>query len=131
MYADILRMSDEAKVIYNGACPVCTREVDHYRRVVARNGAAVSFLDAGCANVPDIEPEALKRRLHALDETGRLHVGLDAFFVIWDRLPRYRWLSWVFSRPVIRPITAWLYENVVSLALYHWAKRRERRMRPA
>jgi predicted DCC family thiol-disulfide oxidoreductase YuxK len=116
---------------YNGACPACRREIEHYRRLAERAGdASLAFCDvarepAALAGL-GIEPETAKRRIHLVDEAGRLHVGADAFIVLWDRMPRYRWLARLARLPMLRPLAAWGYEHVVSAAFYRWARRRER-----
>ena len=34
----------------------------------------------------------LLRRLHVIKDT-RLYSGVKAFIILWDSIPRYRWLS--------------------------------------
>lgn len=80
---------------YDGSCPLCRREVDHYRRL--DRDQRVSWVDISR------EPEALAplgvdlntamRRLHATDEDGRLVSGVPAFLAIWRQLPGYRHLA--------------------------------------
>lgn len=88
---------------YNGACPVCRTEIGHYRGIDARHGLDLGWCDI--SREPDVaaalgvDGEALKRRLHAVDEDGGLHVGLDAFILLWSRLPRFRWLSRLVAFP--------------------------------
>ncbi len=31
----------------------------------------------------------------------------------------------LFGLPLVKPVSAWLYEHLVSAALYRWAKRRQ------
>ena len=50
-------------------------------------------------NQPAPNPDAAKRRLHGLDADGALRLGGPAFAAIWDRLPRYRWLSAIMRMP--------------------------------
>jgi predicted DCC family thiol-disulfide oxidoreductase YuxK len=75
-----------------------------------------------------IDGEALKRRLHALDEAGRLHVGLDAFILSWSRLPRFRWLSRLAVLPPVHAVAGWFYENVLASVLSTVNRLRERRV---
>lgn len=113
---------------YHGGCPVCRTEIDHYKR--GAGGDRVTWLDLS------VEPEALaergidrasaKRRLHVRDETGRLHIGVDAFVLLWQRMPRYRWLaSLVASRPM-RPLAVALYDKVLAPLLFWWNRRQGR-----
>ena len=109
---------------YNGACPVCSREMRHYGGL--ENGPALCDVAA--------DPEALarhgvsardaKRRLHVIDEDGRLIVGFDAMLRVWAEMPAYHWAALLFGRSGVRPVAAFLYEHVVAAALYSWAERR-------
>lgn len=113
---------DRPVCYYNGACPVCRFEIEHYKD--GPDGDRVRWLDLAA------EPEALagfgidragaRRRLHVLDETGQLHVGIDAFMLIWQRMPRYRWLSRIVGAGPIRPVAAALYDRVLAPLLFHW-----------
>jgi predicted DCC family thiol-disulfide oxidoreductase YuxK len=113
---------------YNGACPVCRFEIEHYKN--GPDGGAVRWHDLGS------DPEALaaygidgagaKRRLHVLDEAGELHSGVDAFILLWQRMPRYRWLARIVASRPLRPLAAALYDNVLAPLLFHWNRWRGR-----
>jgi predicted DCC family thiol-disulfide oxidoreductase YuxK len=113
---------------YHGGCPVCRTEIEHYKR--GSGGDRVTWRDLSA------EPEALaafgidragaKRRLHVLDETGRLHVGVDAFVVLWQRMPRYRWLARLAASRPLRPAAVALYDKVLAPLLFWWNKRQGR-----
>ena len=119
---------DRPVCYYNGACPVCRFEIEHYKH--GPDGNAVRWHDLGS------DPEALaafgidragaKRRLHVLDEAGRMHSGIDAFILIWQRMPRYRWLGRLVGRRGVRPVAALLYDKVLAPVLFHWNKWRGR-----
>ncbi len=113
---------------YNGACPVCRAEMTSYRRTAESKGLPLAFRDvaedATEAGALGITPDRALRRLHAQDASGRLYVGFDAMLAVWRQVPRTRWMGWFFGLPLIRPVSAWLYEHVVSWSLYRWAKRR-------
>ena len=116
---------------YNGACPVCRTEVGHYRGIDARHGLDLGWCDI--SREPDVaaalgvDGEALKRRLHAVDEDGGLHVGLDAFILLWSRLPRFRWLSRLVAfPPPVHAVAGWFYEHILAALLYAMNRRRER-----
>ena len=82
-------------VFYDGDCPLCRREIDHYRRV--DRASRLCWVDA--ASEPDslgdfgLTFDVAMAELHVLDEAGQWQRGVDAFLVIWDHLPRYRWLT--------------------------------------
>ena len=123
-------MTDRPKILYNGACPVCRREIDHYRRIDRDHGAALDFADIGepgpALSRPALSDDQVRRRLHVLEPDGRLLTGVPAFAAIWDRLPRYRWLARLSRLPVLRTLLPWIYEPI-AFGLYHLDKRRRRR----
>ncbi|MCC5887083.1 MAG: DUF393 domain-containing protein [Gammaproteobacteria bacterium] len=111
-------------VFYDGGCPICRREIDHYRKLdtghhvnwqdihadpAAVEGSGVSFDDA-------------MARLHVLDRHGALRSGADAFTVIWDELPGWRWLS--------RLVRALRLIGPMEWAYGLWLRRRERQRCP-
>ena len=63
--------------------------------------------------------EQAMAELHVLDGAGRWQRGVDAFLVIWQSLPGYRWLAWLvntlgFRRPLgyaYRYFAAWRYRQ--------------------
>jgi DCC1-like thiol-disulfide oxidoreductase len=67
----------------------------------------------------------VRRRLHAVDAGGRLHVGADCAIAIWLRTPGDAWLGRVLSLPVIHPIARIGYDRFADL-LYAWNRRQGR-----
>ena len=115
--------SDTARpmVFYDGGCPLCRREISHYRRMdIAER---LYWVDA--LNEPETLAEhglSLERamaELHVLDTAGRWQRGVDAFLVIWQLLPAYRWLAKLVTilglrRPLgfaYRHFAAWRYRQ--------------------
>lgn len=122
-------MTKEMIVLYNAACPVCRREIEHYRRLDRTEMKALNFVDINEAD-ENLLPSAfteddLKRRLHVIDSDGRLLSGIPAFAAIWERLPRYRWLSTPARLPVLGRLLSWIYEPI-AFGLYRLDKRRQR-----
>lgn len=87
-------------VYYDGACPVCAREIAMYRRQPGADG--VQWVDvARCEPAelgPDLSREAAMARLHLRRPDGRLVSGAEAFTGLWQALPRWSWLGrWLGS----------------------------------
>lgn len=120
---------------YNGACPICSAEIQHYIRAARRHGAPLTFVDL--SQHPDalachgIDRTASFRRLYAVDRHGQLLQGLAAFRAVWKQLPRWRWLAWASGLPLIRPAVAWTYEHVAARAIFRWNQRRGTAPKPA
>lgn len=119
---------ENMRVIFNNSCPVCAREVGHYRRAAEAANLPISFhgIDAPEATACGLDRDAAARRFHVVKE-GRVLSGVDAFAALWSELPRWRWLARVVSWPVIRPLAALAYDHVASPALYALHRRRVRR----
>ena len=117
--------------LYNGACPVCGPEVRRYQRIDARRDGDLAWRDI--ARDPAVlerlglDLEAVKERLHVVDGDGRIHVGVDAFAVLWAELPGHRWLSALIRAPLIHPIARFVYDRILAPALYRWNQLRDNR----
>lgn len=66
------------------------------------------------------------RRFHVVSG-GVLHSGVDAFALLWDRMPGLRWLARLVRLPVIAPLGRWVYDLVLAPALFALHRRRRRR----
>jgi predicted DCC family thiol-disulfide oxidoreductase YuxK len=67
--------------------------------------------------------EDIRRRLHAVDAQGRLHVGADCAIAIWLATPGQAWLGRSLGLPLIRPLARVGYDRFADL-LYVWNRRR-------
>jgi predicted DCC family thiol-disulfide oxidoreductase YuxK len=87
--------TDRAAMFYDGGCPLCSKEVDHYRRIDKESNVRWIDIDADPRTLDPlgVDQQAAMQRLHALDRAGNLQTGVRAFLVVWDELPYYRWLS--------------------------------------
>lgn len=119
---------------YNGACPICRREIEHYKRVTAGGSHELTWCDISSKSEAvaalGLDQEDVKRRLHVVDRHGRLQVGVPAFAALWSEIPRYRWLAVLVGLPGIRLLAAGVYE-LLAFWLYGRNKRREAKARNA
>lgn len=87
-------------VYFDGACPVCAREIAMYRQ--QPGGNTLRWVDASsCADDelgPALTREAALARLHLRGPDGQLVSGAAAFTGMWRQLPRWRWLGVVLGR---------------------------------
>lgn len=86
-------------VYYDGACPVCSREIAFYRR---QPGADVcAWVDATvCTETalgPGLTRSAALGRFHVRRADGELVDGTRGFAALWRVLPRTAWLGWLAS----------------------------------
>jgi len=91
----------QTTVYYDGACPVCSREIAQYRR--ARGAESLNFIDVtGCDEAalgPDLTREAALAAMHVRRPDGTLVQGARAFADIWAALPAFRPLAWAMRLP--------------------------------
>lgn len=82
-------------VYYDGACPLCRKEIQAYRKV--RGAERLAWVDATRCDLDslgdDLDCEQALARMHVRDESGQLISGAAAFAAIWARLPKTRWLG--------------------------------------
>ena len=121
-------MLSKLTVWYNTKCPVCNAGIDRQRNRLLRavQADAIEFRDI------NLEPDALagfgagieavRRRLHAVDAEGRLHVGADCAIAIWSRTPGEAWFGRLIGLPGLRWIANRLYNGFAGL-LYAWNRR--------
>jgi predicted DCC family thiol-disulfide oxidoreductase YuxK len=122
-------MAPQLTVYYNTKCPVCNAGIDWQRSRLFRAARAglIEFRDI------NLEPDALsrfgarlediRRRLHAIDGDGRLHVGADCAIAIWRNTPGDAWLARLLGSPVFHPIARVVYDRFADL-LYAWNRRK-------
>jgi predicted DCC family thiol-disulfide oxidoreductase YuxK len=115
----------DTTVIYNGACPVCSREIGLYR---ARAEGAVAFVDLNDADLSvfGLTRDEAARRLHVVED-GRLLSGVDAFRALWRATPGFRWLARLAGLPGVRQIAGAVYDRLLAPALYRRHLNRLRR----
>lgn len=88
-------------VYYDGACPVCRREIGFYSR---RTGGNVAYCDvaAEACPAPDLGREQALARFHVRLPDGALVSGAAAFLALWRATPGFRLAARLLSaRPVV------------------------------
>lgn len=117
--------SDTLDVIYNDTCPICSREVEMYR---SRTDDDVVYHGLSRSDMRrfGLDEDSAAREFHVMRD-GRLISGLEAFALLWERMPRMRWLARLVRMPVVRPVARWIYGAILAPALYAMHKRRQAR----
>ena len=106
---------DKLTVFYDGACPLCAREIGFYRRRV--DADEVCWVDIsqqqGRQVAPGLSRDAAIARFHVRSPDGTLESGGAAFSRLWSAMPGFKWLGRLTR---IAPI-AWLLERAYRLFL--------------
>lgn len=90
-------------VLYDGGCPLCRAEINHYRGLAA--GRMIEFEDIAAnpqfAGVCGLTPEAALARFH-VRHGDRVISGAAAFAALWKQLPGgWYWLGMLASLPLL------------------------------
>jgi predicted DCC family thiol-disulfide oxidoreductase YuxK len=100
------------KVFYDGKCGLCSKEINHYRKI-APDGV-FDWQDI-TESPDDLEKLGIRlseglKLLHAQDNSGKIHIGVDVFILIWKQMKRWQILATLVSLPVIKKIANFAYK---------------------
>lgn len=119
-------------VLYDGACPLCRREIGMYRGLrPLRPDSPVCFADVNDVALP-LPPgttrEQLLARFHVRGRDGRLLSGAQAFLALWATLPGWRWLALAGRLPGASWVMELAYRRFLRWRpmLQRWAARLDR-----
>ena len=105
------------KVYYNNSCNICRTEINLYKK---QKNDGIEWIDITNNKQAELETKknnkTLLRRLH-VKEGGQIIGGAKAFLMVWKRLPKYRFLYYIFRLPIIFSIFSFGYE-IVAFFLY-------------
>ena len=100
------------KVFFNNSCNICRFEINHYKKI---SNTSLEWVDITnndeALKLTSKSQEELLRRLHVVDD-GKVIGGAKAFIIIWSKIPKYRFLSKIFSIKPIFILFHYIYEIV-------------------
>jgi predicted DCC family thiol-disulfide oxidoreductase YuxK len=110
-------MSDNLVVYFDGACPVCAREIAFYK---ARPGAdGFDWVDVTAADPatlgPDLPRAAALARMHVRLPNGTLLNGAAAFGEMWRRMPGFKGLGWLLAMPPMETVAEAAYRLFLAI----------------
>ena len=116
-------------VWYNTYCPVCRTGIDRQRNrlLQAVKAGSIEFrninLEPEALARLGIGVEAIRRRLHGMDERGQVYIGIDCAIEIWRRTPGEGWIARLLEASLIHRMAEWSYDRFAD-GLYAWNRRR-------
>ena len=105
------------KVFYDGKCNLCSSEINYYRRISPTgifDWVDINLMHSDFVNTSIKVSDALKI-LHVIDNNNTLHLGVDAFIIIWKNLSYWKIIAKIVSIPIIRQIV-----NITYRAFANW-----------
>lgn len=91
---------DSLTVMYDGACPLCRREVSVYQGLKPLQPLQWLDVSATTTTFEDVKDRSrFMARFHVRRADGELLSGAKAFVALWLQLPGWRWLGRVASLP--------------------------------
>ncbi|MGR8950345.1 MAG: thiol-disulfide oxidoreductase DCC family protein [Gammaproteobacteria bacterium] len=111
-------IGEKPTVFFDGACPLCAREIAFYRRRVGSEN--IEWVDVSRSSdegevAPGLRREQLLARFHVQTVDGRIVSGGAAFTALWSALPRFRWVGKLFRLPPLASLLDRLYELFLHL----------------
>ena len=107
-------------VYYDDQCPLCTREINFYKRKIDPKSAhweSISNIDE-----KKIDKSKALEKLHVSDSNGNLFVGTDAFIEIWARIPQLNKIAKVMKIPIFKIFLEIGYEIFLILRKHTWRR---------
>jgi predicted DCC family thiol-disulfide oxidoreductase YuxK len=107
---------DVLTVMFDGACPLCRREIGMYQSLTPQE--TVAWLDVNQAQMSAPEQASYLARFHVRQKDGQLLSGAAAFVALWLVMPGWRWLGRIGRLPGVTPVLELLYRGFLHLRPY-------------
>ena len=84
---------NKTEVYFDGACPLCKREISLYKRL--DKAEAINWVDVSTQRpeLSGMDKNVLLKRFHIKKNNGRIYSGAKAFFELWSEIPGWKWLG--------------------------------------
>ena len=97
---------NKLKVLYDGACIICDREINHYKK--KDKDDQLELVDISAADFKahefGLKDQDVNLNMHAIDHHGNVYIGVSTFIEIWKRIPQYKFLIPIFENKLLRPL---------------------------
>lgn len=106
--------SGQVEVWFDGACPLCRREIMLMRRL--DRAGRITFIDLvdPTSETCPLDPEIMLARFHAR-ENGIILSGAAAFAAMWRVIPLLRPLGLAARLPGVGALLEWLYVRFLRI----------------
>jgi len=102
------RITPCLEVFYDGACPICTREVESARRRDPKGRLRFTNIADPAFDPAElgVERAALDARIHARTQEGEVITGVEVFRRLYAELFGERWIAWTRAPLLARALDA-------------------------
>ena len=102
-------------VMFDGACPLCRREVGVYQALSPLQPVAWLDVSQAPASMSAQDRVRYLARFHVRLPDGQLLSGAAAFVALWQTMPGWRWLGRLGRLPGVTPLLELLYRGFLHL----------------
>jgi predicted DCC family thiol-disulfide oxidoreductase YuxK len=123
---------DCVTVLYDGACPLCRREIGVYRNLDPLQPVAWRDVSAADAVLPEGGArQTYMARFHVQLADGQVVSGAEAFVALWAVLPGWRWLARAARLPGMLGVMEGMYRLFLRIrprmqGIARWLEARQR-----
>lgn len=106
-------------VFFDGACPLCKKEIHHYQRVDTESSIEWVDIHLNPERLSDhnIELNAAMERLHSINSDGTTITGVASFLLIWENLTRYKRIASLIRALKLEPLLEFIYTRFAAWRL--------------
>ncbi|APE29087.1 thiol-disulfide oxidoreductase DCC family protein [Aurantiacibacter gangjinensis] len=112
----------DVTVFYDGACPLCRREIALMQRLDRRGAIRFTDVSEGAPESCPVAAEDLLRRFHVLED-GRMLTGAAGFAAMWRAIPLLKPFGHLARIPLVERVLERLYVAFLRVRprLQRWA----------
>lgn len=115
------RKKGKITVYYDGACPKCIKDRDHYEKLAGNAAKNVYWFDITGKDEQlreiGIDPQKALKELHIKNEDQQILSEIDAYIVLMEKVPLLKPLAWLSGLPFIRSMLSKVYHRQVNRRL--------------
>jgi predicted DCC family thiol-disulfide oxidoreductase YuxK len=109
---------DSLTVMFDGACPLCRREIGLYQSLTPLENVAWLDVSKATAHMNPADQARYMARFHVRQKDGSLLSGAAAFVALWLTMPGWRWLGRFGRLPGVTPVLELMYRGFLHLRPY-------------
>ena len=88
----------KTKVYFNNSCSICRAEINNYKKHCNND---IDWVDISTCKDSEkqtgLNVDNLYRRMHVIED-GKLISGSKSFLIIWEKIPKYKFLKRIFEK---------------------------------